>query len=455
MLKSKKNITSTLLNRQGAYCAFYATIQQLVVAASTYFIIEAIQFTTNKDNSSALLYTVLFVASLIVVYLPNMLSILFLQKWRLASFGKFVELFTKENYGRTTLAHQRHKIKYESWLTNESSNVYTESTDLLYQAYSTFLSALFNISVIAFAIDGRISLWYLFAGAVLFASSWAFQSKIAKSSLNLQESRKALANTMLTSWENIFVGNRYNLLKWKNGFSQRLSSASESAVKYDLTRSLISSITVSVALIIIAIGNAIFLFENQSNVAALATLMITLPRQVQIVQFIFSFFNTYLSWKGVSYRLAELESVVRLADSAESPEKYVKYEKIKVSQHGKENALKEDLLNEKSGRFTLRGENGAGKSTFLSLLSERTADKSFFLPSNYADLEFQKMQTVSGSDGQRISHVFDEIEEIDGIDLILLDEWDANLDQKNISILNEKIEKLAQDKLVIESRHRA
>jgi ABC-type transport system involved in cytochrome bd biosynthesis fused ATPase/permease subunit len=42
--------------------------------------------------------------------------------------------------------------------------------------------------------------------------------------------------------------------------------------------------------------------------------------------------------------------------------------------------------------------------------------------------------------------------EIDG-HILLLDEWDANLDQANREILNAKIDQLAKRNLVIEVRH--
>lgn len=40
------------------------------------------------------------------------------------------------------------------------------------------------------------------------------------------------------------------------------------------------------------------------------------------------------------------------------------------------------------------------------------------------------------------------------VSIILLDEWDANLDEYNISIINNLIEHYSKDKLIIEVRHR-
>lgn len=38
--------------------------------------------------------------------------------------------------------------------------------------------------------------------------------------------------------------------------------------------------------------------------------------------------------------------------------------------------------------------------------------------------------------------------------VVLLDEWDANLDQTNLSVLDEQIEILSKTKMVLEVRHR-
>lgn len=458
---SKFRIYTTLINREGVYTAIWATLQQLVVASSTYFIIAAIRAATANDYQTSIAYALAFVVSLVVVFVPNTLSVIWLQKWRLESLSRFVGLFIQNNAGKTTWAHSRNKSKLESWLTNESSLIFENGSRVLYDLYQLFMSTILNILVIAWAIDPRISGWYLAAGAVLMLANHFCRQQIGQASLGMQNTRRDLANVMLSAWENIFVGNEHNLNHWKARFAQGVKQAKDAAVSYDRTRTVASSLAVSLALLIIALGNGIYLRENQGHIAALTALLVTLPRQLQVIQNIFGFFGLYLSWQGLRSQFTELNSILSLSEKAKDLTTFVRVDEISVAnrEHERKYAdlqtLTKDLLTYKSGRFTLRGRNGSGKSTILSLLAETTGRDSFFLPSHYVDLAFSNDALVSHSDGNRILTVFAELETLKDVKYILLDEWDANLDQNNIQHIDAAIDRLAADWVIIESRHRA
>ncbi|MNT06215.1 hypothetical protein D3C72_1408710 [compost metagenome] len=76
------------------------------------------------------------------------------------------------------------------------------------------------------------------------------------------------------------------------------------------------------------------------------------------------------------------------------------------------------------------------------------------MPTNYEDLCF-KTDFLNHSDGNRLLVVFNRIAELEEVKFIILDEWDANLDGNNLILVNEAINKLAQNKVIIESRHRS
>jgi len=321
------------------------------------------------------------------------------------------------------------------------------------------MNSVFNILVIAAALDGRILLWYLLAGILLMASNYFFSPRIVSVSMGVQTSRKQLSNAMLTAWDNIFVGNRHNFLNWNSNFETRMGEARTAATRYDLVRSLISSGTVSLALIIVAIGNGIFLYENSHSVPMIAALFITLPRQLQIIQSIFAFFNLTLSWTGAHAQLKELQNVVQVSRSSGSSLQYVQFDAIEISNQKSAAgpatfaSVKEVVTRERNGRFTLRGKNGTGKSTLLALLKEDLGDRAFYLPTHYADLIF-KSTFLNHSDGNRLLSVFNDIATLSEVEFVILDEWDANLDADNVAKINLAIDALAKTKIMIESRHR-
>ncbi len=102
-----------------------------------------------------------------------------------------------------------------------------------------------------------------------------------------------------------------------------------------------------------------------------------------------------------------------------------------------------------AGRMTLIADNGAGKSSQLLLLKEHLGEQAYYLPTKH-HLYFRERMT--GSTGQQLMAQFDEIAGLD-VPVILLDEWDANLDTHNTARLDARIDELALHKLIIEIRH--
>lgn len=455
----KYNITSALLNKDAAWSTAWSTVQQLIVAASTYFIVEAIRAVTANNLDLGLRYIAAFVASLVLVYIPNAISMIYLEKWRISSTESFIRSFIKYNKGKTSFGHARNKVKIESWLTHESFTVFENVTALLYQILSTFMNSLFNIIVIAIALDTEILGYYFLAGGVLVASNYIFRGAISEASLAMQSNRKELTASMLSAWQNIFVGNHYNFNNWNQKFSSKINNAKTSAVHYNFVKSMISSGTVCLALLVVAAGNWIYLWNHRSSLPAIAALFITLPRQLQIIQSIFAFFNLAISWNGSFQQLTSLGAIIQPNDTKSDSKKYIQFHQIEFVNDGRSmvfndfDTLTNQVNRTQNGRWTLRGRNGAGKSTLLSLLKENFAEKGFLLPTNYEDLCFDS-DFLNNSDGNRLVAVFDMISRLDNIKFIILDEWDANLDRHNLVRINEAIDALAMNKVVLESRHR-
>jgi ABC-type transport system involved in cytochrome bd biosynthesis fused ATPase/permease subunit len=104
------------------------------------------------------------------------------------------------------------------------------------------------------------------------------------------------------------------------------------------------------------------------------------------------------------------------------------------------------------GRYTITGPNGAGKSSVLKFLKMHAKDAAFYLPTKH-QLLFQTDAT-QGSSGERTRRHLDEALTDQSTKVLLLDEWDANLDAVNTTILDEKIRDLTSKKTVIEVRHK-
>ncbi|WP_225815450.1 ATP-binding cassette domain-containing protein [Photorhabdus antumapuensis] len=107
-----------------------------------------------------------------------------------------------------------------------------------------------------------------------------------------------------------------------------------------------------------------------------------------------------------------------------------------------------------SGRITIRGPNGAGKSTFLCWLKEQLGESAYYLPAHH-ELVFEKTSEKNLSTGQELREFLKEIsvKAADKIEILMLDEWDANLDLQSRQVFSELIGKLSESLLIVEVRH--
>jgi hypothetical protein len=120
--------------------------------------------------------------------------------------------------------------------------------------------------------------------------------------------------------------------------------------------------------------------------------------------------------------------------------------------------LVEQALAGQPGRCTFTADNGAGKSMALLQLTEILGpDRSFLLPADHQDLSFN---IPKGSTGQRDVAAI-EAALSSGAQVVLLDEWDAHLDDANRAMLSDRIDHLTRPKaeggmglLVVEISHR-
>ena len=130
---------------------------------------------------------------------------------------------------------------------------------------------------------------------------------------------------------------------------------------------------------------------------------------------------------------------------------FIQYDKISIKQTN----LPFDKNNlPKTGRITLIGQNGVGKSSLLLQLKEQFGNNAYYLPAKHS-LFFANAMSHQGSSGQQLIRQLSELKsELSDIQVLLLDEWDAHLDRKNMAMIGDWLNHWADDLLIIDVRHR-
>jgi len=101
-----------------------------------------------------------------------------------------------------------------------------------------------------------------------------------------------------------------------------------------------------------------------------------------------------------------------------------------------------------TGRYLVSGSNGAGKSSLIKYIKSKHPDALFFGP----NIQVGK-DTNSGSTGQKQLYQMASLLNSDSR-IILLDEWDANLDESNMKNIDNMLSALAENNIIIEIRHK-
>ena len=195
-----------------------------------------------------------------------------------------------------------------------------------------------------------------------------------------------------------------------------------------------------------------------SNILAFAVILPRITETLLDVSGIVSNFGQYLSLKG---RINWLNETLNKQSQTNS-EKHITFRKLKLVQiyQDKRNNLEFSSVKElfellpPSGRFRLEGDNGAGKSTIMIILKSMFGDSALYVPAK--ELIFP-IKYIGLSDGQRKQKDIQQLFKIFASKkhVLLLDEWDTNLDLQNAQLVSKQIDELAQIILVIEVSHRA
>ncbi|OUR65373.1 hypothetical protein A9Q77_11795 [Marinomonas sp. 42_23_T18] len=438
------------LGNKDAYVSlFWLLIMQVIVALSTYLIATSMKYITT-DLDTAYFYMGLFVISLFVVYFPSAISSIYLERWKISSQKSYISNFTFLNFGKRYLDRQKYKDEHEGWVTTESILLYDEATESIYQILGTALNTLLSIIMVSLILDVSILLWYLLAICLVTVIKIFSKKKIEANASLVQNKRSAVISSLSRMWVNTISGSPQTFDNWQKSFTKNSENWKQRAASNELFLMCISSFSAMSALIILCTGNILYL-TGLNSPEAIAVFVVTLPRQVQIMQNTFRFFDNYLKWIGISQKMQNLDQHLEL--KVEDASQYIKLNHISVngSQFDSIDAVKAFINNKPNGRFTITGKNGAGKSTLLRSLVE--GEKYVFVPSSFRDLEFTNLRGNASSDGESVRKLLDSIHHLEDIDTLYLDEWDASLDIDNKARMHAEVRELAEKKRIIEVVH--
>lgn len=439
-----------------SFAIFLLIIQQLIVASSSLWITQFIL--SISENQPELVWLWLYLFSLILPYLPGALALIEVGKAQIRNCVIYIQKFAELYPGKIVKwSDHEQKSFLSSILTAEAFPTFNSYIEYLYHLTSSGLNVILNLLVLSFLIDSSLILSYIIG--VLLSSIILFFQKNSKERLSLkaQERRIQWASLLLKAWDNILLNNAYNLTLWNSQAKIKGKNLSEDTITLEKFNQFVG-ILMAFALIFPSLALIIYLaISNLHNAAFLATITVLLPRLFQILSYSYELLFLISGYPMQKAKLNTVLAVIKPlthAGDANVLLSRIEWEKLHAKKSSDESINAKELLSltfPSQGRITLIGENGSGKTSLLLYLKAKLREQAFYLPSRH-ELLFEGVSNKL-STGQLASQILDEIKRNVSSPVILLDEWDANLDSNNRKRLSSLIDDLSQVHCVIEILH--
>lgn len=464
--KVRKQVLGLITNRFGIGSLALLTVQQAMEALPTLWIVLAIQRITLGEPFFPFL--ILFLLTHVSYYIPWCIAYIVRISWKQEALRAFIQAFISSN--RNNISDWNNKsIKEEklSILTAEAPSAINTLIDYIFDLYSYVASVVFNIMFLSIIVEPLFAIVYsisLTSVIILMNLMKRRQRLLTKIALI---ARVDLTQSLLAAWDNVLLGNNYNFNLWQEKTTQRLERSLKKNIaleRFDQMMAIITSLITILPSVIVVLYVA---WTNRHDMVRLSTFVVTLPMLFTALSYTYQTMSLCFRWGMHKSKLASLFKTIQSSSKhAEAIKKNVKWDKIRLMEETKCNPQQVSLkspcdLNshhelilraEQSGRLTLRGENGCGKSSLMILIKAALQNKAFYLPT-HSELTFTS-ETNDRSTGEALRNRLVEILEKVPSDVLLLDEWDANLDQDNREKLSGLIDEIATRKCVIEVVHR-
>ena len=443
---------SVFVSRYAGLSLLSLVIEQAIVASSTFWLAWLAK--AIADGSTLLPPFIGFVCSLTLVYVPSLIKRTCLAKAKVAALERYVDLCSRGLHCVPHLSqNQVFQRERRGFIETESFLVIDEAFDFADMSLGLLLNVAFNVSALCIAFGARLLWAYLLAAGLGIALTAASAKRVRSDSAAMQESRAGAYGALAGAWDAITLGNAYNLDLWRKDFGRKIAGYRTGAAGAVRNIEALTSLTLWVSVIPVAAFMAHALFSPHANAALKTVILATFPRQIQVIQYIADIVNCLLRWSAARERVRSLGRALVVGPDTGGMTGRIQKERIAcVNAEGLQVEL-DGFEPPGTGRLTVRGGNGSGKSTWLLDLKRRRPNGSIILPAHNR-LHFASVAGADLSTGQRLGRIMEELYAVEPLQLILLDEWDANLDRENMQRIDALIDRLARRCYVIEVRHR-
>jgi hypothetical protein len=445
-------LLQAIFSRYGFITTLLIVIQQLLSASSVIFLTRAINSTSN--SSEIFINIIIFFILIISPYVPVCIAQFTMYQVVNTTHKKIVYDNINTLRYKTYLLKCNKKDIFISNLSRNSFMIINDYFTYIYRVISLILNVFFTIVI----ISTLISLEYLYSFIFSLVVSLIFinyiKNKVEKSSIIVENNLSIYASSIERSWSNFIFGSNKNLINYMKSLDSSSEKYYSSKLNNAYLQQLSNFCSAIIALLPLAIISIYLIHKNLDTTSLLSAILVNLTRMVGLFSFLGTLVYDITNFVQIKSRIKNMVDSLDIVDFTFIEKKDIlKPIFINGQAFEKYSVFSDFLKNFLYGRFTITGDNGSGKTTMLYKLLEEYKDKAIFIPTSPKYLEWETKINNLSTGEQLYNIMINEVKNCNE-DIILLDEWDANLDKNKMILIDQLIDDISSRKVVIEVRHR-
>lgn len=428
----------------------FTVTQQILLALSTYYIARAGLALGQSEIDQAMACISIFFLFALLGYVASSIASLFSNRASNAAWEQYVTDTLANSTEHLQLASEKNKKTISQWLGGEALSTLNYTCAFYVGFISVGLNIVLTLLVFYLSIGWQITLVMGASLVVSLVFVLVLRKRIEQAAGAMQQRKLDALLSVERTWNAAMFGNRPMR---KAGFGElhdKVGGYFGEVNRYALMEQVVACfpIIISTAAVLLLLQ-----YSNLFTLATIGALVAVLPRSLQVFGSVHSL-SIYLSqFYLVRAKLRNLEGFIHTLDTY--------YAMYSAPLHGvsiietataacvpPQTLLKVIVGSEiKSGRFTVTGSNGSGKSTFLKVIKQSVPDALLLTPETRF-LAFDKALSTGQSSIREIEFALASLPSV-----LMLDEWDANLDEENCRRIDALLDAVSCRVIIIEVRH--
>ena len=413
---------------------------------------------SSSDNHNLILYVALYLIFNYFPYLTEAVRSVCITKWKVHAQEEISSVILNNLSRNYLLLNDRNKNQQTiAVLTGNSQKIILSFIEYMLALAHSFSSCLFTLIFVTIYSTNYIVYSYGFSLVVIILITILTigkQKQLAeKSEIAFNESLTVLG----ASWSKVILSQPPFIDKFNRILGRKWHNYSQRSVNATLYFQIIQNIQALIIWLPCVI--VIYWYLSSHELKESVILLAYLPRIIELLLDMSHIAMNLTRSGNVIGQLNWLDRFILQLNSPINADNRIQFSEIHIYQNdifiGNLSQLGLQYFYESqkfSGRISIKGKNGSGKSTLLLLLKLYFSEKSILVTSQAS----QRISRTNHSDGEaRLLELRDVFAWVTShkTPILLLDEWNAHLDDNHESEIRAKLSEIAQSCLVIEVLH--